>query len=113
MDTSKEYIDMCSKAIELLSLMPRESTWDIKSFWAPGIPNIWLPRQDQLQEIINDPFSSVGPIYDLLNKLYNFRVNDEMQGRVKSWEMFLLLYIMKTKYNKTWNGKEWIRITYG
>jgi len=63
---------------------------------------IWLPRQDQLQEMVG--LTALEPnIFVLMNfsrELYN--VKEKF-----SWEQLWLAFVMKEKYNKIWNGKEW------
>ena len=55
MDTSETYVKMCEKAEEIqknandISVLSDKFP-DVNSFWAKG--NIWLPRQDQLQEMV-------------------------------------------------------------
>ena len=67
MDTSKEYIKMCQMAKEIQKLKPSPESveilkWDndehrfiIGDYYDFEEGAIWLPRQDQLQEIIHNP----------------------------------------------------------
>ena len=70
---------------------------------------VWLPRQDQLQEMVKQK--------TLLMSLKHFcdwsLLQDEeffktQCDKVTSMEQLWLAFVMKEKYNKTWNGKEWI-----
>ena len=63
---------------------------------------IWLPRQDQLQEMVE----SIHP-FDLLNKLQDFvRV---MPIWCESMEQLWLAFAQKELHNKFWNGEKWIK----
>lgn len=135
MDSSKEYIKMCEKSEEIQGLRKEKRT---VPFWGErlcdnpqngdyygdsegetyliagtfGIAGyiIWLPRQDQLQEMINESWENV------LYEFYQF-ISDDDCGRTyysedkvnkyESMEQLWLAFVMKEKYSKVWNGKEW------
>lgn len=59
---------------------------------------VWLPRQDQLQEMINVP--------DKVNLLY--RLVEYADGWSCSWEQLWLVFVVHEKYHKKWNGENWI-----
>ena len=65
---------------------------------------IWLPRQDQLQEIVS---SNVDKLLDA------FSIWEEGTGFIRerdnftSMEQLWLAFIMEEKYKKIWNGKSW------
>ena len=64
---------------------------------------IWLPRQDQLQEMID---------CSLWEKLDNLRHELDMcVNRVNSitLEKAWLFYIMRRNFRKVWTGKDWIK----
>jgi hypothetical protein len=77
---------------------------------------IWLPRQDQLQEIVRGErhmhllayefaayfHGTVDPLCQYLGR-DNYTVDSD-----NSMEQMWLAYVMKTKYNKVWNGEDWI-----
>ena len=69
----------------------------------------WLPRQDQLQEMVKPkpdyPFAYI--ICDFV-KYYENR--GETEFNACSMEQWWLCFYMKEKHNKTWNGTEWERI---
>jgi len=132
MDTSKEYIEMCEKAeeiqgnhkivsgdyfndgeicAEVLEVENNEG-YLIKSIYGKYfLPSecVWLPRQDQLQEMINQDYLT-GFIYDLYEFskewLYHDNGNDL---RFTSLEQLWLAFVMYEKFNKVWDGKEWIK----
>jgi hypothetical protein len=154
MDTSKEYIKMCEKAVEIRRL----AQWkEGDCIWADGIhwltyemykvkevqeiiyfmmtkdislldnthcmaekvtigrgeyslnryyKPIWLPRQDQLQEMVWDCLSKF--CTDKMDNLawclwsqYN-KMED-----VDSMEKLWLSVTMKEKFKKKWNGEDW------
>jgi len=74
---------------------------------------IWLPRQDQLQEIGLDCFPYWKSDHKSLNLIQNFHEwYEEDSGMHEgshdlSMEQLWLCYVMEEKYNKRWNGKEW------
>jgi len=120
MDTTKQYLLMCEKANEIQVLRPTESNGDWCNWMGDtkcinvGIVIlhkniIWLPRQDQLQEMIINPLLSNGLINQIKDKLNNFKIEKEVQGKIISMEQYLLLIVMQEKYNKVWNGKDWVK----
>ena len=129
MDTSKEYIDMCMKATEVQKT--REfMTGDFNSN-AQGVGvlvnqkqveitlDTWLPRQDQLQDMLyvlpTDPryhgegvfnISFVACPNVICKELAEFSEADCEMG-LKTMEQLWLAFVMKEKYDKVWNGKDW------
>ena len=69
---------------------------------------IWLPRQDQLQEIlyigIMDNFS-----LDLIKLFYIHLQANKL--KLKSFEQIWLTFVMQVKYNKSWDGENWDEYT--
>lgn len=69
-------------------------------------------RQDQLQEMITDN------LHNMVHKFFNFCMNYDRNleeykfytdvKQFTSMEQLWLAFVMKEKYNKLWNGKEWI-----
>lgn len=88
---------------------------------------VWLPRQDQLQEmIVIDSLPIFGvkkgkedAILGIMRKntLDGFgiwldavvKVDHSFCYKHNSMEQFWLLYVMQEKYNKTWTGRDWIK----
>ena len=118
MDTSKEYILMCEKAKEIQELpmkkngnfyvdfmgdicvyIEKDNDWN----WQKN-KEIWLPRQDQLQDILKD---TRWTIYGYLEQITKFMSD---YGSIDwSWEQIWLGFLMKEKYNKIWNGTDWVK----
>ena len=66
----------------------------------------WLPRQDQLQDMIDDAS-------EFREILIRWRCwMDSLYGEksmyLNSMEQLWLAFVMKEKYNKVWNNEEWI-----
>ena len=138
MDTSKEYIKMCEKAVE------------IQEAWKPSVPDyfaykeyldksvlciwysdfnaicksikyfkkskIWLPRQDQLQEMFRhkDLNYLSAYFYSFITQPRIFegeRANENYCNIFKSMEQLWLAFVMKEKYNKTWDKNKWKELT--
>ena len=102
---------MCQKAEEIQKIRPRDSFsfhYSIKKeellFTCFTIPkgSIWLPRQDQLQEMMNLKFPN------LMNYSHDrYYSNLRCYSFHRSFEQFWLAFVMKERYSKTWNGKKW------
>lgn len=83
---------------------------------------IWLPRQDQIQELIRDyyaegvrqkrpkawfPEGVVGLTY-VLKKFNEFAPSDGLIAHeVKSFEHLWLAFYMHEKHGKVWDGERW------
>ena len=80
---------------------------------------IWLPRIDQLQEIMSeslwemiDKFADWLPIgnsveYGVIGSVC-WAKHKEYTSQFTSMEQLWLAFVMKKKYNKIWNGEEWV-----
>jgi len=111
MDTSQEYILMCSQSDA--ARWTKETIMDDHNYFA-GTPEkvIWLPRQDQLQEMLGS-VSNVGRNWIFnLHRFIDFtqaqECNESRVGFAHSMEQLWLAHVMKEKFNKTWNGSDWI-----
>ena len=156
MDKSEIFVKMCEKAEEIQRRPPSDISglslsnsllrvfittnavnipfYDLEGncwFIRNNEKSIWLPRQDQLQEIAFEHLKQKYPAYeqgkivkynyntfDLLNSFTNFIadfehivVHNEEYSLLEttSNERLWLMLVMKKLYNKTWNGKEWIK----
>lgn len=130
MDTSETYIKMCEKATEIQSLWKPQNgdfCWhdnegdDIYGVWEfPAEKSIailtevktpdwwlnwlWLPRQDQLQEIIIGKIDHWTTATTGLSNLAKFAEEIEFDSMEQLW----LAFVMKDKYDKIWNGEDWV-----
>ena len=107
MDTSETYIKMCEKAVEIQRNRPPLTEHDYIIVRGRGFPlfeNIWLPQQDQLQDIHRWKFT------DQAIRFWEWasEFNPETE-KLLSWEQLWLGFVMKERYSKIWNGEEWIK----
>ena len=108
----EKYCSVCGK-----ELVPNDSIPEINDYEENGaFKCIWLPRQDQLQEMVweyivdNDPLrgecvKSQKP--ELLSNRFNKYVMRSIRPRFDSMEQLWLAFVMKEKFGKIWNGKDW------
>lgn len=128
MDTSEIYIKMCGKTEEIQSIgIPIN---DPKSYIIERDMNstnyhiVWLPRQDQLQEMVEKYLDekvskeeiSAGDIGHVifhfiiwLNKQKGYQKLCKILKDWPSMEQLWLAFVMKEKFGKIWNGEEWIK----
>jgi len=71
-----------------------------------GLNFIWLPRQDQLQEMVKDNYDCV---YDMnLDFTMWWQQISIAHKKEMSLEQLWLGFMMQEKYKKIWDGKNWI-----
>lgn len=123
MDISETYIKMRRLAIPFLGMgnPPKfscgaEVCWhtpfvcvDTKGdfYFSSKDETFQLERQDQLQEMLNDgepdlPIGSVKLLCDWCRQHSDFAMDCTTREQLE------LGYLMSEKYNKTWNGEDWI-----
>jgi hypothetical protein len=79
---------------------------------------VWLPRQDQLQEMVIGKGVLAGDWLDVLEHfvmdegglfdLFDTHRIDTTYNYTKSFEQLWLAFVMKKKYNKVWDGEDWV-----
>lgn len=74
---------------------------------------IWLPRQDQLQAMIEEELEvktldSLHHYFQIFIEWFNARNGDWRIREVDTYEKLWLAFVMHEKYHKVWNGEEWI-----
>jgi hypothetical protein len=132
MDLTFKYIEMCEKAVEIQAAKP---WWDnrvlgfkiphperSRSYWIP-LNAVWIPRQDQLQDIVREDESAIQLHERLLNWYcdpYGFGSMPfpKQIDKLEQWEDYVdsfttmeqlwLAYVMWRKFGKIWTGQEWI-----
>jgi len=129
MDTSETYIKMCDcleiqeQKSKILKISNEFSVgYQNKEIWINHEGHFffkgesWLPRQDQIQEMM--------PPYDhpstMIMYFSLFANNEEMfEGlygshrfklTIKSMEQLWLAFYMHEKYGKTWSGAKWVEV---
>jgi len=110
-DTSEAYIKMCERAVEIqrkARRSQRKEKWSGEWVYSGAV---WLPRQDQLQEMVgNSPYNNIqNAMWSILDNLhkYAFTPNIFNEFIPTSMEQLWLAFVMKEKYGKVWNGEEW------
>lgn len=64
---------------------------------------IWLPRQDQLQDML---FCWIG---DMIKEFYLWFVEDVVcKQHFIGMEQLWLAFVMEKKYHKIWDGEDWV-----
>ena len=133
MDTTETYIKMCEKAVEIQEGHTLEEGDYFSTDGVTGEPfcyeyspieGIWLPRQDQLQEMVSketleDSFISfteeVAFLTNCSSAVQGFKIGkrygqpDADYSYCKSWEQLWLLFVMQEKYGKSWAGTDWVK----
>jgi hypothetical protein len=95
-----------ARTITFEPMVVERTTGYDNSSWLPERDegDIWLPRQDQLQEMLDSdlPF--------ILVDFYYFARDDVPAISVEftTMEQLWLAFVMKEKYNKVWSGTEWV-----
>jgi hypothetical protein len=73
---------------------------------------VWLPRQDQLQEMIGgSPYNNVkNSMFSILDDLHRFAFTPNIFNDFipLTMEQLWLAFVMKEKYSKVWNGTDWV-----
>jgi len=122
MDTSETYIKMCEKAEEIQCHKAHRPT---DMYLHKGIDgdevmagynlayvatSVWLPRQDQLQEmwLEHKPLACPSGSFHFLMQSWIIP-NLDYANKFTSMEQLWLAFVMKEKYGKVWAGSEWVQ----
>ena len=144
MDTSEQYIKMCDcEEIQgqrhrfEQELAEYSGIWGMRGVYVPPThlvgnqpkPLIWLPRQDQLQEMVyGDKYYSKLPknirleetsdMWSILPRLllyaYEWEFTDDgvtlthNKHSFSSMEQLWLAFVMQTLHSKGWDGSAWV-----
>ena len=86
------------------------------SSYGLGRDVIWLPRQGRLQEMVDIPYKVVHKdlqdkirceqLAQLARDFARFVTNEKLLD-FTSMEQLWLAFVMKEKFGRVWNGKEW------
>ena len=126
MDTSETYIKMCEKAEEIqksqmLGWCSGDFMYDGKRIvvWHRecglleeeelGELRVWLPRQDQLQEMIGDFQQCVDKMVFWCEEGKARITFDKMSYTFTSMEQLWLALVMFERYGKMWSGENWVK----
>lgn len=125
MDFTELNVKMCEKAEEIQqSRKLNDMEWKAGDwgYWPPsgdinviydaeyqpcelGKGHIWLPGQDDLQEMMELP--SPFHLLERLNGWITTETHGQNPAKYETMEQLWLAFVMKQKYNKVWNGKDW------
>jgi len=72
---------------------------------------IWIPRQDQLQEMLSQ-YENMTLLFKFnefcSGKMYRYQEPSRyLEIMLDTFEKLWLAFVMKEYFNKRWNGKEW------
>ena len=119
MDNTINYIKMCEKAEEIqeygLGLR-----MDNSSIFVAGERTVWLPRQDQLQEMVQgereicwliDVFTvfAKDAVFDMDSPSGAITTNSTYAQQFTSMEQLWLAFVEKENYGKVWDGEDWVK----
>lgn len=134
MDTSAEYIKMCEGALEVQNLMPLlprgarpycvATNGDLVQVLIAGEQyvaatlngSVWLPRQDQLQEMLCEPVQALMRFSVWINKDQRTDSGkdagdptwyEEYKAQMKTPEQLWLAFLMSAKFDKIWKAPHW------
>jgi len=128
MDTSKEYILMCELAVEIQELCQKDFgsynpvfcgiTYDENDVFYYGLKSVhgsktkysvWLPRQAQLQLMLNGMYKFTPHILIMIHKFHKWFDSEVFgyQPDLLSMEQLWLAFVMKEKYNLLWDSTDW------
>ncbi len=139
MDTSETYIKMCEKTEEIQEKWkPQEGDWivekDLRDF--PEVlktgkretdfvvsmnwneedflnrnNSIWLPRQDQLQDLVGGLEREFIDFPKWLENVYGVNYGNSPNGHLhifRTWEQLWFAFVMWELYQKKWDEEDWI-----
>jgi len=132
MDTSKQYIKMCDfteiQEHRLHDGGGQFYAWrsphfkkqvHVDSFPGGKGTSVWLPRQDQIQEMMGtdnkEPFCTWLErlkIFTHLAQPWDIPIDKNGLKTIdwfESWEQLWLAFYMWEKHKKTWGGKKWVK----
>ena len=128
MDVSPEYIKMCEKAKEIQALrVLANGDYEVRLKYGKGQVEVhhhreitahyrpenhlWLPRQDQLQEMVGGFNQPRIDWLEWLKHIYNhwsYGNPFDNANRFTSFEQEWLAFVMYECYREIWNGKDWV-----
>lgn len=70
---------------------------------------IWLPRQDQLQEMVKDKYKTLAELILYFHAWAFPNAYTNLPNKPDSMEQLWLAFVMKEKYNKVRDGENWVK----
>ena len=122
MDTSKAYIKMCDcpeiqdkdmGGLYMFNHGPVKGRlyWSDTEIGKSADVDIWLPRQDQIQEMLFPSLEEMQlSIIEMIEEFDVFVMETNLANEaLGSMEQLWLAFYMHEKYQKIWNGKKWTK----
>ncbi len=123
MDTTETYTKQCERSAEIQGLRP--SRVDDHNYfycqvhkWGCDLDGAtWCPTQDQLQAMVKGQIEKEEEInlldFELLELFYDYCYSDgsspnTVNSGCDTFEKMWLAFCMSEKYNKRWDGEEWV-----
>lgn len=105
----KLYCELCGKKLKEYEAEFIE-TYSIKPSDEENRRFIWLPRQDQLQEMLTWRGLKIVRFGLKLGSRYGYYHlgSFDYHGHYGSMEQLWLGFVMREKYHKIWNGEDWV-----
>lgn len=109
MSETNQYIKMCEKSKEIQEIFKNRQDEVGYVQHVFGEKLIWLPSQEQLQELVKDDIGRLLRDFVLFAREYfKSPQMDRINVRFNSIAEIWLAYVMKKKYKKYWNAESWI-----
>lgn len=77
--------------------------------------SVWLPRQDQLIEMVGDGNGIFGGYADFIDQFEKYvaktidRIWQKDRFRYTSFEQLFMMFVMSVKYDKIWEKRTWTK----
>lgn len=108
MNETNQYIKMCEKAEEIQEIFKNRNDELGYVRYVFGERSIWLPSQEQLQEMVKDEIGRLLRDFVLFARNYfHPPTMDKINVRFYSMSELWLAYVMKKKYKKYWDSEDW------
>jgi len=120
---TENYIKMCEKAEEIqkewkkkrydiITYNKKISRCNDTSYWEIRKDLIYLPTQEQLQEMIKENYlAEFGMVFKLWNWIDKGIHHGTMNFNIKEITLteLWLAFVMHEKWNKFWTGEKWVK----
>ena len=103
--TRQEFLDNPNEgwAKSSVCMVSQNDNGELGHVFTPAIEHCWLPRQDQLQEMLGIPWQQV-----LVGKFAGF-VASQLIPNNGSMEQLWLAFVMREHFGKIWSGTDWTK----
>lgn len=116
-DTSDINVRMCHKATEIQTLgggKYSRTTLGIPCYkLEDGYELIWLPTLEEFQDMAGGFPTALGEFNSWYHEAYYDNSVDEYAKGFTSTAQLWLAFVMEDKFNKQWDGDEWVTCSKG